>query len=116
MTRIDTRSPVRVTVTTIRADQEDGTRRVTMHGPFDDAVLEALQARLPGWAVDQVLGRVLARRPPAGEAVKYEGSFSPVRHLQVVVMPAECPVGEMPTCPTRQLSGLFLPEHTDGQR
>lgn len=103
---------VTVTVTTIRLEHEDGVRRASAQGDFDTAVRETLSARLAPWAIDQVLGRVLARRPPAGEAVQYEGSFTPERQLRIAVQPVE-PTDPPAPCRTRQLGGLSLPVPVD---
>ena len=97
-----------MTVTTVRAEREDGERHSVARGDFDTAVREALSERLAPWAIDQVLGRVLARRPPAGEPVRYEGSFNPERHLQITVQPLDPPDPPVPGR-TRRLAGLFLP-------
>ncbi len=99
---------VAVTVTTCRTEQEDGVRHASARGDFDTAVREALSSRLEPWAIDQVLGRVLARRPAAGDAIEYEGSFGPERHLRIAVGPVE-PTDPPPPCRTRRLAGLFLP-------
>jgi hypothetical protein len=99
---------VEVTVTTVRGAREDDARCSVARGDFDTAVREALRERLAPWAIDQVLGRVLARRPPAGEPVQYEGSFSPERHLQIAVRPLD-PHDPLAPCRTRRLAGLFLP-------
>jgi hypothetical protein len=99
---------VAVTVTTIRVEHEDGVREFTAVGDFDTAVREALSARLKPWAMDQVLGRVLARRPRAGDAIQYEGSFSPERQLRIEARPADT-TEDPPPCRTRRLAGLFLP-------
>jgi hypothetical protein len=99
---------VAVTVTTIRTEQEDGVHHSSAQGDFDTAIREALSSRLAPWAIDQVLGRVLARRPAAGDAVEYEGSFTPERHVRITVEPAE-PTDQPPPCRTRRLAGLFLP-------
>ena len=99
---------VAVTVTTIRTEREDGVHHSSARGDFDTAVREALSSRLAPWAIDQVLGRVLARRPAAGDAVEYEGSFTPERHVRITVQPAD-PTDPPPPCRTRRLAGLFLP-------
>ncbi len=99
---------VAVTVTTIRTEQKDGVRHSSARGDFDTAVREALSSRLAPWAIDQVLGRVLARRPAAGDAVQYEGSFCPERHVRIAVEPVD-PTGQPAPCRTRRLAGLFLP-------
>jgi hypothetical protein len=105
---------VAVTVTTVRYDEPLGEiawlRESDAEGQFHAAVRGALSQRLKGWALDQVLGRVFARRPPAGEAVEYEGMFSPVRHLMILVQPVESD-GSTGTGEPRQvdLLGLFLP-------
>lgn len=114
----NTTPPVQIAVITTRSDQTDGIRQAITQGPFDDAVREALQARLAPWAADQVLASVLSRRPPAGQAAEYEGSFSPVRHIRVVVRPVGSPADESPVSRTRRLGGLFLPEvsqHSDDE-
>jgi hypothetical protein len=105
---------VAVTVTTVRYDEPLGEvvwlRESSAEGQFHQAVRSALSQRLKGWALDQVLGRVFARRPPAGEAVEYEGMFSPVRHLMILVQPVESD-GSTGTREPRQvdLLGLFVP-------
>ncbi len=98
-----------VTVTTIRTEQEDGVRHSSARGDFDTAVREALSSRLAPWAIDQVLGRVLARRPAAGDAVQYDGSFTLERHVRITVQPAGPTDEPLPPCRTRRLAGLFLP-------
>jgi hypothetical protein len=105
---------VAVTVTTVRYDEPQGEiawlRESSADGQFHAAVRSALSQRLKGWALDQVLGRVFARRPPTGEAVEYEGMFSPVRHLMILVQPV-ADDGSTGTGEPRQvdLLGLFLP-------
>ncbi|MGA2163334.1 MAG: hypothetical protein ABSH36_02565 [Solirubrobacteraceae bacterium] len=103
---------VAVTVTTIRVEQEDGVRQSTARGDFDRAVREALSARLAPWAVDQVLGSVLERRPRAGLAIEYEGSFSAERHLRITVQPTEA-TEDSPPCRPRRIPGLFLPRPSE---
>jgi hypothetical protein len=104
---------VAVTVTTVRYDEPQGEiawlRESSAEGQFHAAVRSALSQRLKGWALDQVLGRVFARRPPAGEAVEYEGMFSPVRHLMILVQPVDSD-GSTGTGEPRQvdLLGLFV--------
>ena len=100
-----------VTVTTVRysPDGEMGAvREATATGEFDDALRGALEQRLTPWALDQVLGRVLARRPAVGQPVEYEGWFSDRRQLVVSARPANEP-GSLPVGKTRRLKGLFLP-------
>ena len=100
-----------VTVTTIRyaADGEMGAvREATATGEFDDAILAALEQRLAPWALDQVFGRVCAKRPAVGQPVEYEGWFSDRRQLVVSARPVNAP-GTLPVGKTRQLKGLFLP-------
>jgi hypothetical protein len=100
-----------VTVTTVRysADGEMGAvREATATGEFDAAIRDALAQRLAPWALDQVLGRVLARRPAVGQPVEYEGWFSDRRQLVVSARPTNEP-GSLPVGKTRQLKGLFLP-------
>jgi hypothetical protein len=110
---------VAVTVTTVRYDEPQGEiaflRESSAEGQFHAAMRSALSQRLKGWALDQVLGRVFARRPPAGEAVEYEGMFSPVRHLMILVQPVSSD-GSTGTAEPRQvdLLGLFVPAaHSD---
>ena len=109
---------VAVTVTTVRYDEPLGEiawlRESSAEGQFHEAIRSALSQRLKGWALDQVLGRVFARRPPAGEAVEYEGMFSPVRHLMILVQPV-ADDGSTGTGEPRQvdLLGLFLAASTD---
>ncbi len=101
-----------VTVTTIRHAVDGGieaTRHNVAHGEFDQAILDALKGRLHGWALDQVLGRIRARRPAQGEPVQYEGWFGTRRQLLVAVRPArESDVTVAGR--KRDLKGLFLPE------
>jgi hypothetical protein len=100
-----------VTVTTIRygADGEMGAvREATATGEFDAAMLAALEQRLAPWALDQVVGRVFAKRPGLGQPVEYEGWFSDRRQLVVSARPTDAP-GSLPVGKTRQLKGLFLP-------
>jgi hypothetical protein len=105
---------VAVTVTTVRYDEPLGEiawlRESGAEGQFHAAMRSALSQRLKGWALDQVLGRVFARRPAAGEAVEYEGMFSPVRHLMILVQPV-ADDGSTGTREPRQvdLLGLFVP-------
>ena len=110
---------VAVTVTTVRYDEPQGEiawlRESSAEGQFHAAVRSALSQRLKGWALDQVLGRVFARRPPAGEAVEYEGMFSPVRHLMILVQPVESDWSTGTGEPRQvDLLGLFVPAaHSD---
>ena len=100
-----------VTVTTVRYSSDGAmgaVRETTATGEFDDAIRAALAQRLTPWALDQVLGRVLARRPAVGQPVEYEGWFSDRRQLVVSARPANEP-GSLPVGKTRQLKGLFLP-------
>jgi hypothetical protein len=100
-----------VTVTTIRYTDRGGmeaVREATATGVFDDAIRRALQQRLADWALEQVLARVLARRPPAGEPVEYEGWFHPQRQVIVSAAPVSDP-GSLPVGRPRKLKGLFLP-------
>jgi hypothetical protein len=103
---------VRVTVTTVRYDEPGGEpawlRESTAEGQFDEAVLHALRARLTGWALHQVLGRVLARRPGHEQPIEYEGMFSPLHHLLILVLPLhDDATGQIPV---RELPGLRLPD------
>jgi hypothetical protein len=101
-----------VTVTTIRLAKDGKTKTSKEHqaeGEFDQAMLRALQGRLEPWALDQTLGRILARRPSTGEPIQYEGWFGQHRRLLVTVRPA----GESDATPAgkkRVLKGLFFPE------
>jgi hypothetical protein len=104
-------SDVVVTVTTRRYDQPDGEviwqRESIAAGPFDTAVLDALATRLHQWALGQVAGKVLARRPAVGEPIDYLGRFSDVRELLIAVRPASHDP-DSPSPKTRLLKGLFL--------
>jgi hypothetical protein len=101
-----------VTVTTIRLAKDgkiEATRHHTAQGEFDQAVLHALKGRLQPWALDQVLGRIRARRPADGEPVQYEGWFGTHRQLLVAVRPAD--ESDATTAGRRRvLKGLFLAE------
>jgi hypothetical protein len=101
-----------VTVTTIRITKDgelQATRHHIAHGEFDQALLHALKGRLQPWALDQVLGRIRARRPAHGEPVQYEGWFGERRQLLVAVRPAD--ESDATTAwRKRVLKGLFLPE------
>jgi hypothetical protein len=105
-------SDVVVTVTTRRYDQPNGAviwqRESSATGPFDTAVLDALTARLHPWALSQVAGKVLARRPAAGEPIDYLGRFSDVLELIIAVRPAGQNPAASPSPKTRPLRGLFL--------
>src|ERR1035437_2002975 len=101
-----------VTVTTIRL-AKDGKPEATSHhtaqGALDQAVLHALKGRLQPWALDQVLGRIRARRPADGEPVQYEGWFGTHRQLLVAGRPAH--ESDATTAERgRGLKGLFLAE------
>lgn len=82
---------VRITVTTFRYEEPGGEitwqRESTAEGEFVTALQHALAQRLDGWALHQVLGRVLARRPAREQAIEYEGMFSELRHLLILVQP-----------------------------
>ena len=101
-----------VTVTTIRLAKDgkiQATRHHTAQGEFDQAVLRALKGRLQPWALDQVLGRIRARRPAHGEPVQYEGWFGERRQLLVAVRPAD--ESDATTAGRKRvLKGLFLAE------
>jgi hypothetical protein len=103
-------SAVVVTVTTRRYDEPGGAvtwqRESSATGVFDAALLDALAARLHPWALAQVAGKVLARRPAVGEAIDYLGRFSDVRELIIAVRPAGH--ASSPPPKTRPLRGLFL--------
>ena len=106
---------VLVTVTTVRYEQPLGEpawlRESTSDGEFTHALHHALSARLEQWSLHQVLGRVLARYPSPGQATEYEGLFSPLRHLLILVQPLHR--DGRPCCePLRQvfLEGLCLPQ------
>ena len=101
-----------VTVTTIRLAKDgkiEATRHHIAQGEFDQAVLDALKGRLQPWALDQVLGRIRARRPAHGEPVQYEGWFGERRQLLVAVRPAD--ESDATTAGRKRvLKGLFLAE------
>jgi hypothetical protein len=111
-------SGVVVKVTTRRYDQPGGAvvweREASATGPFDTAVLDALAVRLHPWALAQIVGKVLARRPAAGEAIDYLGRFSDVRELIIAVRPAGQPA-DLPPPKTRPLKGLFLDYTSQGE-
>jgi hypothetical protein len=110
-----------VRVTTIRYSLDgemEAVREASARGHFDDATRDALEQRLAPWALDQVLGRVRAKRPALGQPIDYEGWFSDTRQLLVSARPAGEP--DRPAVgPPRPLNGLFLPaadeerEHLD---
>ncbi len=109
-----------VSVTTIRYEQPDEqpvdgapkaktTRQSTAEGDFDTAVLQALSARLKEWALHQVIGRVLASRPARGQGAEYEGFFSDMLRLLIVVQPIYSDGSTGTENPKRvKLAGLFL--------
>ena len=101
-----------VTVTTIRITKDgelQATRHHIAHGEFDQALLHALKGRLQPWALDQVLGRIRARRPAHGEPTMYGGWFGTQRLMLVAVRPTD--VSEaMGAGKRRAVKGLFLPE------
>jgi hypothetical protein len=106
-----------VTVTTVRYSLDgemEAVREATAHGDFDHAIRAALEQRLAPWALDQVLGRVLARRPALGQPVEYEGWFSDRRQLLVSARAASEP-GSLPVGKPRPLKGLFLPAAVEGR-
>ncbi len=83
---------VMVTVTTVRYEEPGGeptrTRESTATGEFTAAILKALTERLDRWALHQVVGKVLARRPADGKPVEYEGLWEgDLRHLMILVLP-----------------------------
>jgi hypothetical protein len=82
---------VTVAVTTVRYEEPGGEitwqRESTAQGEFAPALQQALAQRLDGWALHQVLGRVLAHRPAREQAIEYEGMFSELRHLLILVQP-----------------------------
>jgi hypothetical protein len=100
-----------VTVTTRRYDQPNGTvirgRHSITSGTFDTAVLDALTERLQPWALSQVYGPVLARRPAPGDPIEYLGWFSPVRQIAIAVRPV-AETDALPPCKTHLLRKLFL--------
>ena len=74
-TRASLSSPSRPSGTPLTARwRPSGT--ATAHGDFDHAIRAALEQRLAPWALDQVLGRVLARRPALGQPIEYEAGAS----------------------------------------
>jgi hypothetical protein len=104
-----------VSVTTIRYEQPDGEpawmRQSTAEGDFDTAIQQALSARLKDWALHQVVGRVLARRPDRGQrmCMEYDGFFSDVRRLLIVVQPIYSDGSTSTEDSQRiQIPGLFL--------
>ncbi len=103
-------SDVVVTVTTVRyspAREIEVAREATATGVFDSAVTRALAQRLVPWALEQVLAKVLARRPAVGQAIAYEGWFTPYRQVLVSALPAGEP--DVPVGRPRPIRGLFLP-------
>jgi len=113
----DTNTPpdppnVVVIVTTIRLAKDgeiEAARHHIAHGEFDQALRHALEGRLQRWALDQVLGRIRARRPARGEPTLYGGWFGTQRLMLVAVRPSE--VGEEAGAGKRRaVKGLFLPE------
>jgi hypothetical protein len=105
---------VTVTVTTVRYEEPGGEvawqRESTAEGEFDVALHRALSQRLEGWALHQVLGRVLARRPACEQAIEYEGMFSPLRHLLIFVQPVLSEDSTIVVEPQHgELPGLCLP-------
>lgn len=107
---------VMVTVTTVRYDEPAGeptwTRESTATGEFAAAILKALTERLDRWALHQVAGKVLARRPDDGHAIEYEGLWEgDLRHLLILVLPIID--GQVLACedvPVVQIPDLTLPE------
>jgi hypothetical protein len=107
---------VMVTVTTVRYEEPGGeptwTRESTATGEFTGAILSALTERLDGWALHQVAGKVLARRPDDGEPIEYEGLWEgDLRHLMILVLPVSD--GQVLACadvPVVQIPGLTMPE------
>jgi hypothetical protein len=100
-----------VTVTTIRYTRDgemDSVREAVTRGTFDEAMSRALTERLFPWALDQVLGKILARRPALGQSIEYEGWFEDLRQFLVSVCPANQP-GSLPVGKPRQIKGLFIP-------
>jgi hypothetical protein len=83
---------VMVTVTTVRYEEPGGepawTRDSTATGEFTAAILKALTERLDRWALHQVAGKVLARRPENDQPIEYEGLWEgETRHLMILVLP-----------------------------
>ena len=105
---------VTVTVTTVRYEEPGGEptwqRQSTAQGEFATALQQALAQRLDGWALHQVLGRVLARRPAREQAIEYEGMFSELRHLLILVQPMHDDDSEPAADPKHvAIPGLCLP-------
>ncbi len=105
---------VTVTVTTVRYEEPGGEvawqRESTAEGEFATALQQALAQRLAGWALHQVLGRILARRPARGQAIEYEGMFSALRHLLILVQPILGEDSEPAAYPKHvAIPGLCLP-------
>jgi hypothetical protein len=104
-----------VTVTTVRFDEPQGEpaweRQSTAEGEFATAVLQALTERLERWALHQVLGKVLARRPDDGEPIEYEGLWGDLRTLLILVLPViDGQVLDCEDWPVVEIPGLHLPE------
>jgi hypothetical protein len=107
---------VMVTVTTVRYDEPGGeptwTRESTATGEFTGAILQALTERLDRWALHQVAGKVLARRPDDGQPIEYDGLWDgDLRHLLILVIPVID--GQPVACedvPVVHIPDLTLPE------
>lgn len=107
---------VMVTVSTVRFDEPQGEpaweRQSTAEGEFATALLQALSDRLERWALHQVVGKVLARRPDDGEPIEYEGLWGDLRTLLILVLPV-IDDGQVLDCedwPVVEIPGLYLPE------
>ena len=98
-------------VRTIRytpAHEIEVAREASATGAFDSAVTRALAQRLVPWALEQVLAKVLARRPAVGQPIAYEGWFTPYRQVLVSATPASEPAA-LPVGKPRPIKGLSLP-------
>jgi hypothetical protein len=107
---------VMVTVTTVRYEEPGGeptwTRESTATGEFTAAILSALTERLDGWALHQVSGKVLARRPDDGKPVEYDGLWEgELRHLLILVLPViDGQVLDCDDVPVVQIPDLTWPQ------
>jgi hypothetical protein len=107
--------PVRVTVTTVRYDEPAGEptwqRESTGEGEFATAIVQALTERLDGWALHQVVGKVLARRPDQGKPIEYDGMWGELHQVLILVLPVID--GQVLACddvPVVSIPGLHLPD------
>lgn len=107
---------VMVTVTTVRYEEPGGeptwTRESTATGEFTAAILQTLTERLDRWALHQVAGKVLARRPDDGQPIEYEGLWEgDLRHLLILVLPIiDGQVLDREDVPVVQIPDLTMPQ------